>query len=73
MDAHTLALMALAPLLHRIHAGWKGKDTNSAEMLLKKAIGEEFRARISLDSLPRAERRQIHGKTGRTKIPPLSA
>ena len=48
LDAPTLALMALAPLLHRIHAGWQGKDTDSAEMLLKKAIGEEFRARYLL-------------------------
>jgi hypothetical protein len=67
MDAHTLALMALGPLLHRIHAGWKGKDTDSAEMLLKKAIGEEFRARVSLDNLPHVERRRILRQTGRTR------
>jgi hypothetical protein len=67
MDAPTLALMALTPLLHRIHAGWQGKDTRAAEMLLKKVIGEEFRARISLDALPHVERRQILRQAGRAR------
>ena len=67
MNAPTLALMALAPLLHRTQAGWQGKDTKSAEMLLKKAIGEEFRARIWLDRLPPVERRQVLRLPGRTR------
>jgi hypothetical protein len=67
MEANTLALMALAPLLHRIHAGWQGKEPKSAEMLLKKAIGDEFRARISLDRLPLVERCRVLRIPGRTR------
>jgi hypothetical protein len=51
LDSHTLALIALAPLLDAIMRGWQGNDTDSAEMLLRLKIGRYLRDRLDMAAM----------------------
>ena len=51
LDCHTLALIALHPLLDAIMRGWRGSDTASAEMKLWEKVGKYCCDRIALERL----------------------
>jgi DNA-directed RNA polymerase len=55
LDPQKLALIVLAPLLDSINRGWTGDDTDSAEMLLVKKIGEYLRHRLIVEKLLTSE------------------
>jgi DNA-directed RNA polymerase len=55
LDAPTLALTVLAPLLDSIMRGWRGRDTAAAEQKLCRQIGKYLCDRIALERLQKSE------------------
>jgi hypothetical protein len=60
-----LAIAVLSPLLDCIYRGWEGRDTRSAEMLLRLKIGRNLHDRFALMKLHTA-----HPKTRQKHIEP---
>ena len=51
LDAHELAIIALAPLLDCIYRSWDDRDHRSAEMMLKRSIGKYLNDKLAMKGL----------------------